>query len=177
MRTRRVPAAAGRIVRASVASRLVLVAAFGGGCATAPLPAPVAVISAPVPAAAPVTQTLDDSTYDVVIRGGRVLDGAGNPWILADVGIRGGRFAKIGVVRGRGRTEIDARGRYVSPGWIDMMDQSGSVLPRNPLAENKLGMGVTTAIGGEGGTPVPASRIPEYFRGLEQQGISINFGS
>lgn len=52
----------------------------------------------------------------------------------------------VGAVSGRGRTEIDARGRYVSPGWIDMMDQSGSVLPRNPLAENKLRMGVTTAL-------------------------------
>ncbi len=128
-------------------------------------------LSSPAPAATA------DSTYDVVIRNGRVLDGAGNPWILTDVGIRNGRFAKIGIVPARGRTEIDARGRYVSPGWIDMMDQSGGVLPRNPLAENKLRMGVTTAIGGEGGTPVPAGQIAAYFRGLEQQGISINFGS
>jgi N-acyl-D-amino-acid deacylase len=117
-------------------------------------------------------------TYDVVIRNGRVLDGAGNPWILADVAIKSGRFAKIGRVTERGTTEIDARGKYVSPGWIDMMDQSGGVLPRNGLAENKLRMGVTTAIGGEGGIPVPsASRIPEYFAGLEKNGISINFGS
>jgi N-acyl-D-aspartate/D-glutamate deacylase/amino acid transporter len=125
--------------------------------------------------AAPIAS--DDSSYDVVIRNGRVLDGAGNPWIRADVGIRDGRFARIGVIHGHGRTEIDATGRYVSPGWIDMMDQSGEVLPRNPLAENKLMMGVTTAIGGEGGTPVPASEIPAYFNRLEEQGISINFGS
>jgi N-acyl-D-aspartate/D-glutamate deacylase len=118
-----------------------------------------------------------DTEYDVVIRGGRVLDGAGNPWINADVAIRDGRFVKVGAVTGRGRTEIDARGKYVSPGWIDMMDQSGGVLPKNPLAENKLKMGVTTAIGGEGGTPVPAAQIPAYFKKLEEQGISINFGS
>ena len=116
--------------------------------------------------------------YDVVIRNGRVLDGAGNPWILADVAIKDGKFVKIGRVPERGTTEIDARGKYVSPGWIDMMDQSGGVLPRNGLAENKLRMGVTTAIGGEGGIPVPAaSRIPEYFAALEKTGISINFGS
>jgi N-acyl-D-aspartate/D-glutamate deacylase len=116
--------------------------------------------------------------YDVVIRNGRVLDGAGNPWILADVGIKNGRFAKIGHITERGTTEIDAAGKYVSPGWIDMMDQSGGVLPRNGLAENKLKQGVTTAIGGEGGIPVPAaSRIPEYFTGMEKSGISINFGS
>ena len=58
-----------------------------------------------------------------------------------------------------------------------MMDQSGGVLPRNGLAENKLREGVTTAIGGEGGTPVPAGRVAEYFATLERQGISINFGS
>jgi N-acyl-D-aspartate/D-glutamate deacylase len=118
-----------------------------------------------------------DSVYDVVIRNGRVLDGAGNPWILADVAIADGRFAKIGRVTGRGRTEIDARGKYVSPGWIDMMDQSGSILPRSGLAENKLQQGVTTAIGGEGGTPVPAARVAEYLDGMERAGISINFGS
>ena len=115
--------------------------------------------------------------YDVVIRGGRVLDGMGNPWILADVAIKDGRFAAIGSVTGKGKQEIDARGRYVSPGWIDMMDQSGAVLPRNGLAENKLRMGVTTAIGGEGGTPVTAEHVAEYFAGLEKSGISINFGS
>ena len=126
---------------------------------------------------AALAQTPAAATYDVVIRNGRVLDGAGNPFILADVAIKDGRFVKIGVIPGRGTKEIDARGKYVSPGWIDMMDQSGGVLPRNGLAENKLRQGVTTAIGGEGGFPVPASRIPEYFAGLEKNGISINFGS
>jgi N-acyl-D-aspartate/D-glutamate deacylase len=118
-----------------------------------------------------------NAPYDIVIRNGRVLDGAGNPWILADVAIRDGRFAKIGFVPERGGTEIDATGKFVSPGWIDMMDQSGGVLPRNGLAENKLRMGVTTAIGGEGGFPVPASEVRQYFAILEGQGISINFGS
>jgi N-acyl-D-amino-acid deacylase len=118
------------------------------------------------------------TTYDVVIRNGRVLDGAGNPFVLADVGIKDGRFAKIGRITERGKTEIDATGKYVSPGWIDMMDQSGSVLPRNGLAENKLRQGVTTAIGGEGGIPVPAaSNVAAYFAGMEKTGISINFGS
>ncbi|HEV8197007.1 MAG TPA: amidohydrolase family protein [Gemmatimonadales bacterium] len=115
--------------------------------------------------------------YDLVIRNGRVLDGDGNPWIRADVAIKDGRFVKIGRVPDRGVREIDAAGKYVSPGWIDMMDQSGGILPRNGLAENKLLQGVTTAIGGEGGFPVDASGIPAYFATLERQGISINFGS
>lgn len=127
-----------------------------------------------VPSAQPVA---GDAVYDLVIRNGRVLDGMGNPWIRADVAIRDGRFVTIGRVPGRGRQEIDAAGRYVSPGWIDMMDQSGGALPVNGLAQNKLRMGVTTAIGGEGGTPVPADGIAAYFADLEAKGISINFGT
>jgi N-acyl-D-aspartate/D-glutamate deacylase len=114
--------------------------------------------------------------YDVVIRHGKVLDGAGNPWIAADVAILNGRFVKIGKVEGTGRREIDATGLYVSPGWIDVMDQSADVLLKNGLADNKLREGVTTAIAGEGGTPVDADHIEEYFAKLKQQGISMNFG-
>jgi N-acyl-D-amino-acid deacylase len=124
----------------------------------------------------PASRTASED-YDIVIRGGRVLDGAGNPCIFADVGIRDGRYVKIGKIAGRGKTEIDARGRYVSPGWIDMMDQSGRVLPKNGLAENKLMEGVTTAIAGEGGTPVPPEHLREYWATLEKQGISLNFGT
>jgi N-acyl-D-amino-acid deacylase len=131
-------------------------------------------IHASLAASAATAQSFD---YDIVIRNGRVLDGAGNPWILADVAIRDGRFVRIGHVPGRGAREIDATGRYVSPGWIDMMDQSGGALLRNGLAENKLRMGVTTAVGGEGGPPVPVDSMPAYFRRLEAQGISINFGT
>jgi N-acyl-D-amino-acid deacylase len=148
-------------------------------CATGRQPvSPAATPSraAPPPATAS-ARSPDDSIYDIVIRNGRVLDGEGNPWIAADVGIKDGHFARIGRITRRGRTEIDATGKYVSPGWIDMMDQSGGVLPRNGLAENKLQEGVTSAIGGEGGTPVPAGRVAEYFATLERQGISINFGS
>lgn len=123
---------------------------------------------------AALAQTLD---YDIVIRNGRVLDGAGNPWILADVAIKDGRFVKIGKVDGKGKREVDARGKYVSPGWIDMLDASGSVLIKSPLAESKLLMGVTTGIGGEGGTPVPAEQLATYFADLEKNGISMNFGT
>jgi N-acyl-D-aspartate/D-glutamate deacylase/amino acid transporter len=161
--TRRVLGAGGGMPGAAVLALLLLV---GGGWVTT--------------AAAMQVQAAgsgSEASYDVVIRNGRVLDGAGNPWIRADIGIRNGRFARVGVIPERGRTEIDARDRYVSPGWIDMMDQSGDVLPRNPLAENKLRMGVTTAIGGEGGTPVPAGEVGDYFDRLQRQGISINFGS
>src|SRR5687767_12657856 len=125
----------------------------------------------------PTAAQTSEAVYDIVIRNGRVLDGAGNPWILADVAIKDGRFVRIGKIEGKGNREIDARGKYVSPGWIDMLDQSGSMLSRNGLAENKLLMGVTTSIAGEGGTPVPAEKLAEYFSELEKSGISMNFGT
>lgn len=115
--------------------------------------------------------------YDVIIHGGRVLDGAGNPWIRADIAIKDGRIVKIGQVEGTAAREIDATGDYVAPGFIDMMDQSGEVLLKNGAAENKLRMGVTTLIAGEGGTPVDAAQIPHYFQQLETQGIAVNFGT
>jgi N-acyl-D-amino-acid deacylase len=125
----------------------------------------------------PISAQGGEPAYDIVIRNGRVLDGAGNPWIAADVAIKDGRFVRIGKVAEKGKREIDATGRYVTPGWIDMLDASGGVLRTNPLAESKLLMGVTTGIGGEGGTPVPAEQITEYFAGLEKSGISMNFGT
>jgi N-acyl-D-amino-acid deacylase len=125
--------------------------------------------SAPAAAETPV--------YDIVIRNGRILDGEGNPWVAADLAISDGRFVKIGRIQGRGVREIDAHGDYVSPGWIDMMDQSGAVLLKNGLAENKLREGITTAIAGEAGTPVPAAQISNYFAQLERQGIALNFGT
>jgi len=157
------------VLRTAVKNTLLISRRFSSGFLACVL---LANLLCPVAAA----QT-DGPIYDTVIRDGRVLDGAGNPWIAADVAIKDGRFVRIGKVDGKGKREIDARGKYVSPGWIDVMDQSGSALRKNGLAENKLLMGVTTAIGGEGGTPVAADKIPEYFAELEQQGISINFGS
>lgn len=125
-------------------------------------------------AAAPAQQPAP--AWDLVIRHGKVLDGAGNPWVRADVAVKDGRIAKVGAVSGRGRREIDARGRYVAPGFIDMMDHSVEALLHPGAGENKLHMGVTTVIAGEGGTPVPAGEISAYFDKLDRQGLSLNFG-
>src|SRR6476619_6424265 len=125
----------------------------------------------------PVAAQTSEPIYDIVIRNGRVLDGAGNPWIAADVAITNGRFVKIGKIDGKGKREIDATGRYVSPGWIDVQDQSGRVLPTNGLAESKLLQGVTTGIAGEGGAPVAADKLSDYFTSLEKSGISMNWGT
>src|SRR5690242_5345338 len=89
--------------RLATQRRLVPVLVLAAACAGHPAS------QTPAPAA---------QEYDLVIRNGRVLDGAGNPWVRADVAVRAGRIAKIGLVSGKGRREIDASGRYVSPGFI-----------------------------------------------------------
>jgi N-acyl-D-amino-acid deacylase len=107
--------------------------------------------------------------YDIVIRGGRVLDGAGSPWVSADVAVKDGRVVRIGRFRARRQGNRRA-GRYVSPGFIDMMDQSGRVLVKNGAAENKLLMGVTTVIAGEGGTPGRGGRDSGAFQPARKAG-------
>ena len=131
---------------------------------------------------------------DVLITGARVVDGAGNPWFRADVGIVGDRIAAVGHLSGLPATRvIDAADRVVSPGFIDMMGQSSEVLVTDPpSAESKLRQGITTYLSGEGGSPAPQSdetqpRGPvvdgeelrwhtyaEYFAHLERLGIPIN---
>jgi N-acyl-D-amino-acid deacylase len=106
-----------------------------------------------------------------------VLDGLGHPAVEEDVAIKDGLITKIGRIAGRGAREIDATGQHVVPGFIDMMDHSGSVLLYHGAAENKLQMGVTTLIAGEGGTPVTAAKIGEYFEQLEKHRIAVNFGT
>ncbi len=115
--------------------------------------------------------------YDIVIRHGTVIDGTGKPGFAGDVAITAGRIVAVGMVRGHGTKEIDASGRIIAPGFIDMMDQSGEAMLKPGAGENKLRMGVTTLIAGEGGTPVDAGKIAGYFDTLQKQGIALNFGT
>ena len=132
--------------------------------------------------------------FDVLISGARVIDGTGNPWFRADVGIRGEVIAEIGLLSNRDATRtIEARDRIVSPGFIDMMGQSSLVLITDPpSAESKLRQGITTYLSGEGGSPAPQSAetqsspliiegdtvrwstYAEYFAIMERFGIPIN---
>ncbi len=102
-----------------------------------------------------------DGSFDVVITGGRIVDGTGNPWIYGDVGIRGDRIVAI-TARGAlasapARARIDAGGRVVAPGFIDIQAQSYDPhLTGDGRVISKIAQGVTTEILGEGGTPAPA---------------------
>jgi len=137
--------------------------------------------------------------FDLIIEHGHVIDGTGAPWYAADVGIRGGRVAAIGrLERVSAKRRIDAAGRVVAPGFIDMLGQSELTLLVDPRAQSKVFQGITTEITGEGESVAPVndaiarenakayehygikrdwSDFAGYFARLERQGIGINLAS
>ena len=122
--------------------------------------------------------------FDLILQGGRIVDGMGNPWYRADLGIRNGRIAAIGDLKDRAASQIVAlRGQTVTPGFIDMM--AGSSIPLYGDSESggsKLQQGITTMMAGEGGSDAPQgehSKYPwrsfeQYFHLLEQRGVPLN---
>jgi len=138
-------------------------------------------------------------TYDVIIRGGHVIDGAGNPWIKADVAIRAGRIARIGRLDGaQASRTIDATGQVVTPGFIDMHTHSEYTLLYDGNAQSKIRQGVTTEVVGEVTSPGPIegpgdgpttdllqpfkidltwSTLDGYFQRLLKTGSSVNVAS
>jgi N-acyl-D-amino-acid deacylase len=114
--------------------------------------------------------------FDVLIRNGRVLDGMGNPWFRADVGVKDGRIAAVGVLNGAtaART-IDAAGRIVAPGFLDIHTHVEGVVEKVPRGDNYLLDGVTTIVTGNcGGSTV---RVAEWFKRLEALGLGLNLAT
>lgn len=97
-------------------------------------------------------------SYDVLIAGGRVVDGTGAPWFRADVALTGDRIVAIGDLRGRpARVQVDATGLIVAPGFIDMLGQSEFNVLVDGRAASKITQGVTTEITGEGVSIAPVN--------------------
>jgi N-acyl-D-aspartate/D-glutamate deacylase len=139
----------------------------------------------------------DPPEFDLVIRGGDLLDGSGEPPRRADLGIKGDRIVAIGDLAQRRAGEVlDARGKMVAPGFIDTQGQSGITLLADGNGESHVRQGITTEIIGEGGSPAfwtapnaegealqrfglqfDWNSFDGYFDKLEDRGTSINVGT
>jgi N-acyl-D-amino-acid deacylase len=114
-------------------------------------------------------------SYDLVIAGGRIVDGTGAAPRRADVGIKGGRIAAIGTIpRGEGADVLDASNLVVSPGFIDVHTHADDLAER-PRAENFVRMGVTTIVAGNCGAS--ALDVSKVFAAVDQAAPSVNFAT
>lgn len=137
--------------------------------------------------------------FDIVIINGHIIDGTGSPWYSGDVGIRTGHVVAIGNLSGAKRTRtIDAQGKVVAPGFIDMLGQSELTILVDHRLPSKIYQGITTEITGEGGSVAPLNdaiisadraeyehyhltpdwrTLRQYFARLEKQGMGINLAT
>ena len=136
-------------------------------------------------------------SLEILIKNGHVVDGCGNPWFHADIGVKHGRIVAIGSMKGRHATRvIDASEKIVSPGFIDTHTHSDAVLLANPTADSHLHQGITTNVVGNCGismTPVSEAAkrhfdsvlrasslkwewnsLQEYLDTLEAHGVGVN---
>ena len=111
--------------------------------------------------------------YDINIRNGKIIDGAGNPWFYGDVGINKNKIAAIGdLSKAKATKNIDAKGLIVAPGFIDVHTHIEGDEKKTPTADNFIYDGVTTVITGNcGGSEVD---IKKYFQQLDSIKLSIN---
>ncbi len=140
-----------------------------------------------------------NSSLDMVITNGHIIDGTGSPWYSGDIGIQAGKIAAIGNLSHARRTRtIDVHGMVVAPGFIDMLGQSELTILVDPRLPSKIYQGITTEITGEGGSIAPLNdaiiqadrsrydhyhvtpdwrSFQQYFARLEKQGMGINLAS
>lgn len=144
-------------------------------------------------------QAQTEPAFDLVISDGHIMDGTGSPWYSGDLGIRAGKIAAIGNLSQAARKRtIDAGGKVVAPGFIDMLGQSEMTILVDPRLPSKIFQGITSEITGEGNSIAPLNdaiiqsdrksyeyyhitpdwkTLRQYFGRLEKQGIGINLGS
>jgi len=129
--------------------------------------------------------------YDLLIRGGRIVDGSGNPWFSGDVAVKDGRIAAVGRITNASATRVvDAAGLVVAPGFIDLHTHSDLSLVADGAAQSKIRQGVTLDVLGESTSVAPRDGLSDdesgegvkpdwttftgYFARIERQGVSMN---
>src|SRR5262249_16153692 len=127
-------------------------------------------------AAASASHAAQPQSYDLIIRGGRVVDGAGNGWFRAGVALQGDTIAAVGRLGGApARRVIEARGGGGAPGFFDAHSDARRMIFEETKAENYIRQGVTTAIEGpDGSSPLP---LKPFFDQLTEARIAINMGA
>jgi len=117
--------------------------------------------------------SLTAADYDLLIRNARVVDGAGNAWFRADVGVKDGKIAAIGKLSAATSTRsIDARERYLTPGFIDVHTHIESNVERLPQASNFILDGVTSVVTGNCGSSTLT--VAQWFEKLDKLGLGLN---
>src|ERR1039458_2946339 len=137
--------------------------------------------------------------YDLIIRNGTIYDGGGRPPVKGDLALNGEAIAAIGQLRGaRGRTELDARGLAVAPGFINMLSWANRSLLEDGRSQSDIRQGVTLEVLGEGSSMGPLTdtmkrqmregqgdikyavewtTLAEYLDHLVKRGVSCNIAS
>ena len=120
--------------------------------------------------------SLHAAHFDILIRDARVIDGTGNPWFRADLAVQSGRIAAIGnLSRDTADRVIQARGRVLAPGFIDVHTHVETTVEQVPRGDNFLLDGVTTVVTGNcGGSRVD---LAEWFALLEEKGLGLNLAT
>jgi N-acyl-D-amino-acid deacylase len=121
------------------------------------------------------TLSKNEKPYDLLITNARVIDGSGNPWFRADIGIRNGRIASIGrMAPVEAVKTIDAKNQIVAPGFIDVHTHVESIYSL-PAAENFVRMGVTSVVTGNCGTSV--TDVGEFLGRIKEKPLAVNLAT
>lgn len=121
------------------------------------------------------TVSRSEQTYDLVITNARIVDGSGNPWFRADIGIKDGRIASIGRLGSRNASKtIDAANQIVAPGFIDVHAHVESIYSL-PAAENFVRMGVTTLVTGNCGGST--TDVKQFLGRIKEKPLAVNLAT